>query len=166
MPNASTRTVPFESHHWNPASARPVPARRVTINISLEHVQEATWTRFRNPVSLALDPYLNEHACTDLFWNSDGFRPRYPEDDARIGIYQEVQNPETGAYDQEAEYYIPLPRRATRALWNLSREGIEAFRPINMAIDLPLTVLKNPSTPPSSQDTPQTPDESTTLQAP
>ena len=142
MPSTKTRTVPFEASPWRASSARAVPAKRVTVEISREDIKEATWSRFNNPVSIALQEHLAQNTCADLFWNSDGFTPRYPDDDARIGIHQEVLHPQTGRLEREEHYHLPLPRRATRAMWLLRKDGIDTFSTIRMAVDLPTACLR------------------------
>ena len=119
-----------------------VPVRRVKATITKEHIKAASWSLYHNPVSLALQEHLSRDACASLFWNSDGFAPKYPEDEARIGIHQEVNDPESGSFLEELHYNLPLPRRATRALWKLRRQGIETFNPFIIQVDLPEAALK------------------------
>ena len=107
-----TRTATFESSPWSSDLTPEVPVSRIRLEINAEHVSAATWRRYQDPVSLALRTHLSPHACASVFWNSDGFAPRYSDDEARIGIHQEVQDPETGRFDRELHYWLPLPRRA------------------------------------------------------
>ena len=139
----SVTTRVFESSPWSSREITPeVPVRRILAHVSREHVEEATWSLYRNPISIALTPHLAERACASMFWNSDSYSPRYPEDDARVGVHLEIYDPETGHFVEEHSYWLPLPRRATRAMWKLCCEGIYTFQPFNVALTLPTATLR------------------------
>ena len=124
----------FEPKPWTRDRTDPVPISRIKIPLTAEHIEEATWSLYHNPVSVALRPHLNEHTVASLFWNSDSFGPRYFDDDARIGIH--IENA-----DGESNYWLPLPVRATRAMWLLRSRGLPEFRPLTISLDLPTAAL-------------------------
>ena len=124
----------FEPDAWSTSRTDPVPSTRIKVPLTLEHIERATWSLHRNPVSLALRPLLNEESCATMYWNSDSPSPLYHDDDARIGIHVETR-------DGEQSYWLPLPVRATRALWRLRSCGIEAFQPLIMSLDVPQCAL-------------------------
>ena len=133
-------TTIFEESPWRATTARTAPARRVTVEVTRAHVESARWRRFQDPVSLAVHDHLADHACAEVFWNSDSFGPRHAQDDARIGIHVETQD-QDGTVNGEEHYYTPLPRRTARAMWKLSQEGIDTFRTFRTAVQLPLAAL-------------------------
>ena len=56
------------------------------------------------------------------------------------GVYIETSDPETGV-TTEKKYHLPLPVRATRAMWRLRTQGIETFKDFNMRLMLPAEAL-------------------------
>lgn len=137
------RTASFEKDPWTSKLRLDVPVKRMLIPVTVDHVNKARWIRFWDPVSVAIQDYLCEHACAEVFWNSDGFRPRYASDDARIGIHYERRRIEPDKLVYESKnYWIPLPRRATTAMWKLVNGTIDDFEKFTMALDLPTLVLK------------------------
>ena len=138
--NPKEREQSFETEPWS-RTRHAAPARNLTVTVTRDHVERAYWTKFMDPVSLAMKEALNEHACAETFWNSDGFQPRYPGDAARLGIHLESLEPETGRM-QEKSYWIPLPRRAASAMRKLSREGIVSFQEFRMRIWAPAQALR------------------------
>ena len=132
------RTRRFEPDAWSRALTHAVSVSRVRVTLTRQDIEEATWNLYRNPVSIALKKLLNDRSCATMFWNSDSPAPQHPGDDARIGIHVETS---TG----ESSFWLPLPVRATRAMWRLRQGGIAAFQPFTMALDLPLAAL--PSNP-------------------
>ena len=141
----STRLVTYETSPWSGSDSDTVPSRRITVHVSTEDVQQAFWARFQDPVSIALRRHLGDHACADVFWNSDSFGPRYPDDEARITINHESYDPATGTFLNESQHCVPLPIRATRAMWRLRSKGIEHFHPFSMRIDVPEAALPQPA---------------------
>ena len=138
-----TRTATFESSPWSSDLTPEVPVSRIRLEINAEHVSAATWSRYEDPVSLALRTHLSPHACACVFWNSDGFAPRYSDDEARIGIHLEVQDPETGQFDRELHYWLPLPQRAAQAMWKLRYQGAQYFTPFRTTLHLPKNALES-----------------------
>ncbi len=136
MTATATTVFSFEKSPWNHRTTRS-PGQRLLVHVSREHIQQARWSRFLDPISLALRQHLSHHACADLFWNSDGFGPRHPGDEARTGIHHEIHDQATGDFIEELHYHLPLPHRAARTMWRLRQQGIETFRPFNMSIHLP-----------------------------
>lgn len=137
------RMITYEDSPWDPAGFHQAPARRVTVHVAQTDAEGAAWTRFDDPISRAIQRHLSEHACADVFWNSDSFGPRHPTDDARITIHQDCYDPDNGLLVNEFSHSLPLPTRAARAMWRLRTLGIAQFRPFNMRIDLPLEALAN-----------------------
>ena len=133
------KLVTFETSPWS-GNAIATPARHIRVRVTREHVDEAFWRRFKDPVSIALKEHLHENALPDVFWNSDSFAPRYAGDEARVGIYTEGRDAQTGRI-WEAEYHLPLPRRAAQAMWKLRNQGIEAFRPFTTILAIPASAL-------------------------
>ena len=133
-------TTMFETSPWSPGEKVGAPARTVSVEITRDHVQEARWSRFQNPVSIALRGHLQENACAQVFWNSDSFAPGGPGDEARIGIYVADTDPESGR-TKEAEYHLPLPRRTARAMWKIRSQGISSFQPMSMRVTLPVQAM-------------------------
>ena len=121
----------FETSPWAGAHCK-VPAKLVTVSIIQEHFQNAKWTRFCDPVSMALNELLNDGACADVFWNSDSFGPRYYGDEARIGFHIED-------HPVESHYYVPLPRRTADVMWKLRRDGF--IYPFSMKASIPVAAL-------------------------
>lgn len=141
---APVTTRAFESSPWRSWEMTPeVPVRRILVHVSREHVEEATWSLYWNPIAIALKPHLAERACASMFWNSDSFGPRYSDDDARVGVHQEIYDPDTGHFIEELHYWLPLPRRATKAMWKLRCQGIDSFTPFNVALTLPTATLRS-----------------------
>ena len=138
-----TRTATFESTPWSSDLTPKVPVSRILLEINAEHVSAAIWKRYQDPISLALRTHLCSHACATVFWNSDSFAPRYPDDEARIGIHLEVHDPETGRFDRELHYWLPLPRRAARAMWKLRCQGAQYFTPFRTILHLPKNALES-----------------------
>ena len=136
----TARLITYEESPWDPTTIQAL-AKRFLIHVSRQHVEEGRWTRFADPVSLALQVHLSDRSCAEVFWNSDGFGPRYPGDDARIGIHHEVSDPDTETFVTENHYHLPLPRRATQAMWKLRRHGIHSFQPFTMAVYIPQEAL-------------------------
>ena len=135
-----TRLRSFEPEPWTRDRTDEVPITRVRVPLTVDHIEQATWSLYHNPVSVALAPHLNEHTIASMFWNSDSFAPRYHDDDARLGIHIEHE-------DQESSYWLPLPVRATRAMWRLRSRGLPAFQPLTISLDLPTAALA-PNPPP------------------
>lgn len=137
MPRNITKT--YEDSPWSSSSVVS-EARNLTIQVTRRHAEESRWTRFRDAVSLAVKEKLGENACANVFWNSDGFLPRPAGDDARLGFYVEVTDPETGATAEE-EYWLPLPRRAERGLKRLATQGTAGFQPFSFRVAIPTDAL-------------------------
>ena len=137
------RTTSFERDAWSSKLRLDVPVKRMLIPVTSEHVNRAVWGRFRDPVSMAIQAHLCEHACVEVFWNSDCFHPQYADDDARIGLHHEMLRPEIDRLIEERRnYWLPLPRRATAAMWKLRNSTIDEFKEFTMALDLPIYVLR------------------------
>ena len=143
-------TAMFETSPWSPRETIEVPARTIRVQVTQEHVGQALWTRFQNPVSIALRDHLQENACAQVFWNSDSFGPQDSGDDARIGIYIENTHPENGrpgskyplhGQTTEDQYHLPLPRRATQAMWKIRSQGDSTFKPFTTILTLPAHAL-------------------------
>ena len=133
-------TTAFEASPWAPGERIDAPARTLRVQVTREHVEEARWRRFQDPISIALKEHLQENACAQVFWNSDSFAPLYPRDDARVGIYIESKDPQTGR-TAEQEYHLPLPQRAARAMWKIRSQGAQAFRPFTTILTIPAPAL-------------------------
>ena len=133
-------TAEFERSAWQAWDTVHTPARQVDITITKEHVDRALWGRFHDPVSLAVEPVLQKNACVQVFWNSDSYRPLHAQDDARLGVSVEIQD-DTGHTTREESYWVPLPRRATRAMLALARRGPDNFTPVTMRVKLPTIAL-------------------------
>ena len=133
----------FEPDAWSTSRTEPVPCSRIKVPLTLEHIEKATWSLHHNPVSVALRTLLNENSCATMFWNSDSPSPLYHDDDARIGIH--VETPAG-----EVSYWLPLPVRATRALWRLRSRGIDAFQSLVMSLDVPQCALASNPEPAAS----------------
>ena len=133
-------TAMFEASPWSPAERIEAPARTIRVQITRQHVEEARWRRFQDPISIALRDHLQENACAQVFWNSDSFAPKDSGDDARIGIYIENRDPENGRTTEE-QYHLPLPRRATQAMWKLRNQGDATFTPFKTILTLPAKAL-------------------------
>ena len=131
------KTPIFESDAWMPRDAHEAPARQVTVTITEEIVDQARWSRFYDPVSLAIEPLLNEHSCVETFWNSDSWAPRGAYDDARIGIHVEIDG------HDPLSHWLPLSRKATQAMWKLRSKGLEHFTPVAMRLTLPVSALRD-----------------------
>lgn len=129
----------FEKSPWSTKHDHPVPAKTVTVQVTKEHVGQAYWRQYCDPISVAMTEILKEDACVQVFWNSDSFAPRY-HDDARIGIYMESQD-EEGNYS-DTRYWLPLPTRAARSTWKLRSKGIEEWEPLTFKFKLPAAALK------------------------
>ena len=137
----------FESSPWSSQEPVVAPAVGVTVRIADEHLRQAGWSQYRDPVSLAINEILNEDALAQVFWNSDSWIPRYPEDDARIGVYVWHEQ-------GRREYWQPLPTRATRflhqmarhdVLWKLRTGRVEEWpEEVSMRVKLPVAAL-NPA---------------------
>ena len=134
------KTALFETSPWRGWEKIQAPAKTILVEITQEHVSRGIWRRFQDPVSLALQEHLKENASAQVFWNSDSFSPRYYGDDARIGIYVENHDPESGE-TTENEYHLPLPRRAEREMWKLRSRNIETFQTLRMRVTLPAEAL-------------------------
>ena len=128
------RTRAFEPTPWSPSRTEAVPVTRARVPLTPKDIEEATWSLYRNPVSIAIKRLLNDRSCAAMFWNSDAPAPQHASDDARVGIHVETA---TG----ESSFWLPLPVRATRAMWRLRQGGIAAFMPLTMALDLPVMAL-------------------------
>ena len=139
-----SKTATFEAKPWVASSEGEAPAQAIAIDVTQEHVDNGYWVQFRDPVSLAIKEKLGECACAEVFWNSDSFGPRYASDDARIGIHVEILN-DYGRCIGERHYWMPLPRKATRAMWKLRSEGIETFEPFTMQLNLPADAVATPA---------------------
>lgn len=138
------RTRAFEPAPWSQSRTEAVPVTRVRVTITSRDIEKATWSLYWNPVSIALKRLLNDRSYAAMFWNSDAPAPQHAGDDARIGIHVETTN-------GERSFWLPLPVRATRAMWNLRQRGIAAFTPVTMALDLPvMALLGNPSGSPAT----------------
>ena len=132
--------VSFEREPWEPWNNVWASSKQVDIIIMRKHVEFGMWSQFRDPVSLAIKEQLNGHSCAQLFWNSDGFRPQYHNDTARIGIHTEIYDEDKKCI-REDSFWIPLPQRTTRAMWKLYKEGIDSFKPVTMRTKLPVVAL-------------------------
>ena len=65
----TTKSVQVKSSTGkNDTVTETTPARRVRTVITREHVDRAHWSRFQDPVSLALRELLNEDTCVYTFW--------------------------------------------------------------------------------------------------
>ncbi len=133
-------TAMFETSPWSPGERIAAPARTIKVEITQDHLEEARWRQFQDPVSIALREHLQENACAQVFWNSDSFAPQDSRDEARIGIYIENKDPENGQ-STEDQYHLPLPRRATRAMWKIRSQGASAFKPFTTHVTLPAQAL-------------------------
>ena len=142
---AKAREVAFLTEPWSPHPPVMIPARTVNVTVTRQHVEQGYWSRFRDPVSLAIREILAENACVDLYWNSDSFAPRHHDDDAMIGIFVEVPPDEPGGRCVEHAMHLPLPVRATKAMWRLRCLGIDTFRDFNMRLWLPAMALTAPA---------------------
>ena len=131
------KTATFEKEAWTPWDVHEVPAKQITVTITKEIVDEARWSRFQDPVSLAIRPLLNEQSCVQTFWNSDSWSPQGAHDDAKIGIHVEDRG------QGELSHWLTLPRRATSAMWKLRSRGIEEFEPVTMKLTLPASALRD-----------------------
>ena len=139
-----TRTRSFETSPWSHTPTPEVPVARIRLRLTVQDVEEATWSLHHNPVSVALHRLLKDQACATMFWNSDAPAPQYAGDDARIGIHISKEN-------GEDSYWMPLPARATRAMWKLRCGGMPAFQPLTIALDLPREALA-PNPAPAAAD--------------
>ena len=142
----NTHTALFETRPWSPGTHVRAPARSIIVEVTREHVNQAYWARFRDPISIALRDHLHPDASSDVFWNSDSFGPRYHDDDARISIYVEQTDPDTGR-TTDARYHLPLPTRATRAMWKLRKQGVDTFQTLRMRVRIPTAALPPPQEP-------------------
>ena len=136
---AKTRNRTFEESPWS-GDTLEAECRNVTLKVTNEHLDQGRWSRFLDPVSLAVSETLGEHACAELFWNSDSFRPNGSDDEARLGIHVEIRNPDTGAW-REDSFWQPLPRRAEAVMKRLGQQGISGFQPFSMRIPVPVCAL-------------------------
>ena len=118
-----------------------VAAQRTAVAITWDHLERAVWRQFHDPVSQALRELLNDHATAYVFWQSDGWRPRYPDDEADVRLAMEVQDDE-GRYTGQLLYETRLPRRATTAMKRLAGVSRGQFSPVAMSIDIPVPMLK------------------------
>lgn len=151
---AKTHTTTYETSPWS-RDTHDAEARKLTLQVTQDHVDRARWIRFNDPVCQAVNDALGENACTELIWNSDGFHPRCHDDDARIGIHVEITDPATGR-TTEYSYWQPLPRRAERALKKLYNRDARGFQPFTMRIAVPAAALPTPAAnPPQAADSGQ-----------
>ena len=127
-------TVDFAIKPWGPLHENKILSKYITVAITNEHIDKSVWRRFMDPVSIALNEYLNDYSCADVFWNSDGFAPYDAQDDAYIGFH--IENP-----TNEYSYYTPLPLRATKAMWKLRKNGQNNFDQFKMRVPIPLLAL-------------------------
>lgn len=124
----------FKESPWSTSPPIEIPSKYLIVDVTADHVAQSIWTRFMDPVSIALKEKLNDCACADTFWNSDSFSPSHTNDDAYIGIHVE-------ASDKEYSYYVPLPTRATKAMWKLRTQGCHTFKSFKIRIPVPLIAL-------------------------
>ena len=137
----SART--FEESPWSGDTVE-ADCRNVTLKVTNEHLDQGRWSRFVDPVSLAVSEALGENACAELFWNSDSFRPNGSDDEARLGIHVEIHDPDTGSW-REDSFWQPLPRRAEAVMKRLGQQGISGFQPFSMRIPVPVSALPQPA---------------------
>ena len=142
MTQAKQREAEFLSEAWRPRTAEKAPARRVQVEITVEHGSRHRWDQFQNAVSLAIKEHLKEDACATVYWNSDGPFPRSASDDAQVGIHTEIHDPDTGEFLHESNRYFPLPERAAREFWRMRKEGEYDFTPMVLEMDLPEEALE------------------------
>ena len=141
MPEARTATAKME-HNILPLDAEAqVEVKRVSTIVTVDHVENGRWARFRDPVSLAIRELLNENSCCDVFWQSDGWRPRYSDDEADIGIYTEIYD-ENGKFIKEMCYKVRLPRRAEKQMRRVAGVSSGIFEPVPIAVDIPVMSLR------------------------
>ena len=119
---------------------RAVPVKRLTLNVTADHAEQAYWARFRDPVSLALRELLNDHTAVCVLWQSDGWRPRYSDDTADIHLDMELHD-DNGNFAGELHYELPLPRRATTAMKRLAGLSRGRFEPTTSNIHIPTAML-------------------------
>ena len=149
---AEEKTASFERDAWRSWDRHEAPARTVTVTVTAEHVSQAYWARFRDPVSLAIRPLLNERSTVQMYWNSDSWAPMGAYDDARIGIHIEPERPEEGD-EEEGAHWLPLPRRATAAMWKLRSKGSAQYTPVTIKLTLPAAALKGSPEGSDTEDT-------------
>ena len=128
----------FERSAWRSWDTHEAPARQVTITLTEETVDQSYWSNYRDPVSMAIKPLLNDNSCVQTFWNSDSWAPMGSYDDARIGVHVE-----TSGDREETSYWLPLPTRAALAMWKLRSQGLEGFKPVTMRLKLPVAALRD-----------------------
>ncbi len=124
----------FEESPWSVLPPIEIHAKYLSVDVTTEHIAQSKWTRFMDPVSIALKEKLNDYSCVDIFWNSDSFSPSHANDDAYIGIHTETS-------DKEHSYYVRLPTRSTKAMWKLRTQGERTFKSFKIRIPIPLIAL-------------------------
>ena len=142
MTRQRTATANLERH---PRSSEQieVPVKRIRIVITRQHVEDARWAMFLDPVSMAIGQHTRDCAPS-VHWQSDSWRPRYHDDEADVHIYQEVMDAH-GQVVGELHHQTKLPRRAERAMKKLSADGIDSWKDTAMSIDIPVSMLKGRS---------------------
>ena len=127
----------FELEAWSGARemTEPLDTKRLKFTLTQEHVDRAYWRQFRDPVSECLNEALDEHPAVQVFWNSDGWFPRYPDDDAYVGMSVET-------LDGELSIWQPLPRSAERAMKHLALRG-KCDVPVTFQLDVPTICMRS-----------------------
>ena len=92
-------------------------------------------------MSIALRSLLNDDTAVCVHWQSDRWRPRYPDDEADIHFYLEV-NDDDGAYAGELHYQTRLPRRMERVIKRLAGISAGTFDDTAMVIDIPVAMAR------------------------
>ena len=124
-----------------PPTEQLVAVQRIHAVVTPEHAAQAYWSRFQDPVALALRELLQPNASVCVFWQSDGWRPRWPNDEAYILTAMEIHDSQ-GNFAGELTYQTRLPRRAERAMRRLAGVSAGRFEPTPISIDLPVAMLR------------------------
>ena len=140
MPAPRYQLATFEASR-QPPTEQLVEMRRIRAVITPEHAAQAYWSRFRDPVALALRELLQPNANVCVFWQSDGWRPRAPDDEADILTAMEILD-QQGNYTGELTFQTRLPRRAERAMRRLAGVSRGQFEATPVSVDLPIPMLR------------------------
>ena len=140
MPKTRHAAADFRSAARDTRS-QEVPVKRVRTVVTGKHVDQSHFRRFHDPVSTALRSLLNDDTAVCVHWQSDGWRPRYHDDEADIHLYLEVHD-DAGAYIGELHYQTRLPRNMERAMKRLAGITAGPFEDTAMVIDIPVVMAR------------------------
>lgn len=128
---------------WNDGTTTPILllARRFRATITQEHVEQSYWSRFRDPVANALREILNDNTAVCALWQSDGWRPRYADDEASVILYLENHD-DNGLVNGQVVYEAGLSRRVESAMKRLAGMSRGEFRETPIILDLPVCMSR------------------------